>query len=79
MIRTIADETGEPLFFPAPWSCPFSAPAEYMQLRETAGLHKVTIWDGSQHWLANRHADIRAVLGNPALSADVRAVRWGSR
>jgi cytochrome P450 len=73
MTRAIAEETGDPLFFPAPRRCPFSAPAEYTQFRDTGGLHKVTIWDGSQHWLATRHEDIRAVLGNPAFSADVRA------
>ncbi|RSM45801.1 cytochrome P450 [Amycolatopsis balhimycina DSM 5908] len=70
MTETLADD---PLFFPAPRSCPFSAPPAYTELRETGGLHKVKIWDGSQHWLATRHEDIRAVLGNPAFSADVRA------
>ena len=73
MTGTISEETGDPLFFPAPRRCPFSAPAEYAEFRDTGGLHKVTIWDGSRHWLATRHEDIRAVLGNPAFSADVRA------
>jgi len=59
-------------FFPAPRTCPFSAPPEYTEFREAGGLHKVTIWDGSQHWLATRHADIRAVLADPRFSADVR-------
>ncbi|QRY42693.1 cytochrome P450 [Mycolicibacterium boenickei] len=59
-------------FFPAPRSCPFDAPAAYTEFREEGGLHKVTIWDGSQHWLATRHADIRTVLGSSAFSADVR-------
>ena len=70
MTETLADD---PLFFPAPRSCPFSAPPEYTEFRETGALHKVKIWDGSQHWLATRHEDIRAVLGSPAFSADVRA------
>jgi cytochrome P450 len=73
MTRTIAEPTGDPSFFPVPRRCPFSAPAEYTRFRETGGLHKVTIWDGSRHWLATRHEDIRAVLGSPAFSADVRA------
>lgn len=69
MTETLADE---PLLFPAPRSCPFSAPPAYTQFREAGGLRKVKIWDGSRHWLATRHEDIRAVLGNPAFSADVR-------
>jgi cytochrome P450 len=64
---------GEAPFFPQPRSCPFSAPPVYTEFREEGGLHKVTIWDGSQHWLATRHSDIRAVLSHPDLSADVRA------
>lgn len=59
-------------FFPAPRSCPFSAPPKYSEFRERGGMHKVTIWDGSTHWLATRHGDIRAVLASPSFSADVR-------
>lgn len=59
-------------FFPSPRTCPFSAPQQYTEFREAGGLHKVTIWDGSQHWLATRYADVRAILMNPALSSDVR-------
>ncbi|WP_425826704.1 cytochrome P450 [Streptomyces fractus] len=75
-MTTTASETSTPAgdapFFPAERSCPFSAPPKYTEFREAGGLHKVTIWDGSQHWLATRHEDIRAVLSSPAFSADVR-------
>ncbi|SES48131.1 Cytochrome P450 [Streptomyces sp. yr375] len=64
--------TPEVPFFPAPRSCPFDAPPQYTEFREAGGLHKVTIWDGSQHWLATRHEDIRAVLADPNFTADVR-------
>ena len=64
--------TEEAPFFPAPRSCPFSAPPQYTEFREAGGLHKVTIWDGSQHWLATRHEDIRAALASPDFTADVR-------
>lgn len=63
---------GETPFFPAPRACPFTAPPQHTEFREAGGLHKVTIWDGSTHWLATRHADIRAVLSSPSFSADVR-------
>lgn len=35
MTGTISEETGDPLFFPAPRRCPFSAPAEYTEFRDT--------------------------------------------
>ncbi|MEU6573450.1 cytochrome P450 [Streptomyces sp. NPDC046805] len=59
-------------FYPAPRTCPFSAPEQHTAFREAGGLHKVTIWDGSQHWLATRHEDIRALLASPALSSNIR-------
>ncbi|MET7841357.1 cytochrome P450 [Streptomyces sp. NPDC005356] len=74
-MTTIASEPSageEAPFFPAPRSCPFSAPPKYTEFREAGGLHKVTIWNGTQHWLATRHEDIRAVLASPSFSADVR-------
>lgn len=67
-----AAEEGDAPFFPAPRTCPFSAPLQYTEFREAGGLHKVTIWDGSRHWLATRHEDIRAILASPYFSADVR-------
>ena len=65
-------ETTDLPAFPAPRSCPFGLPDGHEQYREQGGLQRVSIWDGSLHWLATRHEDIRAVLGNPAFSADVR-------
>ncbi|WP_205875579.1 cytochrome P450 [Mycobacterium camsae] len=59
-------------FFPAARVDPFSAPPRYTELRAAGGLHRVTIWDGSQHWLATRYSDVRAALTNPAMSPDVR-------
>ena len=72
MTDTLATDAPEAPFFPAARECPYHAPAPYTDFREQGGLHRVTIWDGSTHWLATRHEDIRAVLGSPAFSADVR-------
>ncbi|OLO25829.1 cytochrome P450 [Streptomyces sp. MNU77] len=57
--------------YPAPRTCPYSAPEQHTAFREAGGLHRVTIQDGSQHWLVTRHEDIRAVLASPAMSADI--------
>ncbi|MEV4976723.1 cytochrome P450 [Streptomyces scopuliridis] len=59
-------------FFPTARTCPFSAPPAHTAFREAGGLHQVALWDGSRHWLVTRHEDIRAVLGSPAFTADLR-------
>ncbi|NUT49815.1 MAG: cytochrome P450 [Saccharothrix sp.] len=48
---------------------PFDPPP---RLRELQGpLTKVRLWDGSTPWLVTRHADQRAVLADPRVSADM--------
>lgn len=50
--------------------CPFDPAAELTGIREQDGLQRVRIWDGSEPWLVTRHADIRAVMASPLVSAD---------
>jgi cytochrome P450 len=50
--------------------CPFDPPPGLREIRSSEGLRRVRIWDGSEPWLVTRHADIRAVLSHPAISAD---------
>jgi cytochrome P450 len=50
--------------------CPFDPAAELAGIRAEEGLHRVRIWDGSEPWLVTRHADIRAVMASPLVSAD---------
>lgn len=50
--------------------CPFDPSAELADIRNGEGIRRVRIWDGSEPWLITRHADIRAVLSSPAISAD---------
>ncbi|WP_328483883.1 cytochrome P450 [Streptomyces sp. NBC_00377] len=58
--------------FPMPRAarCPFDPPPALKELQETAPLSKVRLWDGSRPWLVTRHADQRALLGDPRVSAD---------
>ncbi|GAA1958636.1 cytochrome P450 [Nocardioides panacihumi] len=65
--------TPETLDYPLPRDvarCPFDPPAELAAIRADEGLTRVRIWDGSEPWLVTRHADVRAVLNHPAVSAD---------
>ncbi|MFE5702252.1 cytochrome P450 [Rhodococcus koreensis] len=50
--------------------CPFAPPSELAEIRQEAGLRRVRIWDGSEPWLVTRHADIRAAMASPLVSAD---------
>jgi cytochrome P450 len=49
--------------------CPFDPPPALRELQEP--LTRVQLWDGSTPWLVTRHADQRALLGDPRVSADI--------
>jgi cytochrome P450 len=49
--------------------CPFDPPPA---LRTLAPVARVRLWDGSTPWLITRHADVRAILADPRVSADAR-------
>jgi cytochrome P450 len=49
--------------------CPFDPPPA---LRTLAPVSRIRLWDGSTPWLITRHADTRAILADPRVSADAR-------
>jgi cytochrome P450 len=49
--------------------CPFDPPPA---LRTLAPVSRIRLWDGSTPWLITRHADTRAILADPRISADAR-------
>ena len=53
--------------------CPFDPPRPLQDLQEQDRLVRVTLFDGSTPWLVTRHADQRALLGDPRVSADPRS------
>jgi cytochrome P450 len=63
--------THSPTAFPLPRRCPFDPPAEYTELRDDHPVLRVRLPDGTPAWLVTRAADARAVLADPAMSADV--------
>ncbi|HWB37237.1 MAG TPA: cytochrome P450 [Rugosimonospora sp.] len=58
------------LTLPARRTCPFAPPSEYADLRAGAPLARVRLWDGGSAWIVTRHAQARALLTDPRLSAD---------
>jgi cytochrome P450 len=50
-----------------PRACPFAGDTS---TTETAPMTRVTLKDGVEVWAASRHADVRAVLTDPAFSSD---------
>ncbi len=60
---------GEPAF-PPPRECPFHASEDHLARREPGPLTRATLRSGRQAWVASRHADVRAVLTDPAFSAN---------
>lgn len=53
-------------------ACPFDPPPALRPLREHRPVSRVRLWNGTEAWLVTRHADVRAVLADPRLSADMR-------
>ncbi|MFE5641529.1 cytochrome P450 [Rhodococcus sp. NPDC056516] len=59
--------------YPMPRSverCPFDPAEGLFAIQRGDGLRRARIWDGSQPWLVTRHADVRAVMASPLVSAD---------
>ncbi|MFJ4688966.1 cytochrome P450 [Streptomyces sp. NPDC088789] len=55
---------------PRATGCPFDPAPELLTQRERGRLVRVRLWDGSTPWLVTRHADQRALLLDPRVSAD---------
>ncbi|GGV05091.1 cytochrome P450 [Actinomadura cremea] len=55
--------------FPVHRDDPLHPPAEYAGLLDGPPV-RVLLPDGTEHWMVTRHADVRAVLADPRLSAD---------
>jgi hypothetical protein len=62
------DIPGYPM--PRAGQCPLDPPPKLHELQGSGPLAKVRLWDGSTPWLATRHADQRALLGDSRISAD---------
>ena len=67
---TVADITSAPNY-PMTRACPFDPPPDLVQVRNQAPITRVRIWDGSTPWLVTRFDDVRAVLGDARVSADI--------
>ncbi|MEU3711677.1 cytochrome P450 [Streptomyces catenulae] len=51
--------------------CPFDPPPGLREAQRQGPLTRVRLWDGSTPWLVTRHADQRALLADPRVSADI--------
>ncbi|WP_030326499.1 cytochrome P450 [Streptomyces sp. NRRL B-3229] len=52
--------------------CPFDPPPALRALTADKPLARVRIWDGTTPWIVTGHAEQRALLGDPRVSADER-------
>ncbi|MEB8340781.1 cytochrome P450 [Streptomyces endophyticus] len=58
---------------PRATGCPFDPPPALHALQSEPSLSRVRIWDGSSPWLVTRYDQLRTLLGDPRVSADVNA------
>lgn len=58
--------------FPIRRGCPFAAPEEYDALRTEEPVARVTLPTAREAWVVSRYDDVRALLADPRVSADIR-------
>ncbi|WP_211239673.1 cytochrome P450 [Jiangella gansuensis] len=68
-VRSALEQNGSLPGFPMPRENPFHPPAAYAQLRATAPVARVRLWDGSTAWLVTGYEEARAVLADPRVSS----------
>nr|WTB29683.1 cytochrome P450 [Streptomyces sp. NBC_00830] len=58
--------------FPIQRGCPFAAPAEYAAMRTGDPVARVTLPTKREAWVVTRYDDVRELLSDPRVSADIR-------
>ncbi|MEU2687990.1 cytochrome P450 [Streptomyces hygroscopicus] len=66
------DQTAPPRDFPIRRGCPFAAPAEYGVMRVEDPVARVTLPTKREAWVVTRYDDVRELLSDPRVSADIR-------
>ncbi|RSS19585.1 cytochrome P450 [Streptomyces sp. WAC08401] len=61
-----------PRGFPIRRGCPFTAPEEYAAMRTDDPVARVTLPTGREAWAVTRYDDVRELLSDPRVSADIR-------
>ncbi|MFH9733416.1 cytochrome P450 [Streptomyces sp. NPDC017260] len=61
-----------PRDFPVRRGCPFTAPAEYAAMRTDDPVARVTLPTKREAWVVTRYDDVRELLSDPRVSADIR-------
>lgn len=65
------DPATPPRDFPVQRGCPFAAPAEYDALRTHDPVARVTLPTRREAWVVTRYDDVRELLSDPRVSADI--------
>ncbi|CAL9653894.1 Vitamin D3 dihydroxylase [Streptomyces sp. enrichment culture] len=58
--------------FPMARGCPFAPPEKYAELRGQGPVSRVTLPTGRRAWIVTGYQEVRAVLADPRVSADIR-------
>lgn len=67
-----APEVDSGITWPPRRADPLLPPPAFDEVRARCPVSRVSLYDGSAAWLATRHDDMRALLRNPAMSANPR-------
>ncbi|GIH64565.1 cytochrome P450 [Microbispora siamensis] len=65
-----------PRDFPIRRGCPFAPPEDYARLRTEEPVARVTLPTGREAWVVTRYEDVRELLADPRISADIRRANF---
>src|SRR3954468_3864010 len=51
--------------------CPFDPPPDLIRIQQEDRIRRVTLWDGSHPWLVTGYNEVREILADPRVSADI--------
>ncbi|MFF2650713.1 cytochrome P450 [Streptomyces sp. NPDC058045] len=67
-----SQQADAPREFPIRRGCPFAPPAEYGTMRGDDPVARITLPTGREAWAVTRYDDVRELLSDPRVSADIR-------
>lgn len=71
MTTTENDPQRHAYAWPFERTCPLDPPPALAEIRGHEPVTRVSLWDGTDAWMATRYHDVRSILGDPRVTSDI--------